>query len=254
LSQPRVAPPALEIHSASTLEFKNATCFVLTGNFKAQPFDDLSDLPDLSCVCFSQFTLAESERVFEANTHIATHGGYGHLIASSPQHRPATLIIKQTVSRTLHMRHIFRVVPNTTQNAKYTLYKERWLDDAPLGTMCKRVKMTDVVTFDFKARAFPDTGRGDMLNIFKRVFENAATLTFKIVALPRVLECLEAHQHRVKPEIHGAHVEGSHFRFERRSGQHALLNRHGGYAPCGDVHHAIGPLLDGLQDRFKCLG
>ena len=75
------------------------------------------------------------------------------------------------------------------------------------------------------------------------------SLFSRCLQLPVVLEFLEAVEHAEERKIHRAHVERGDFRLVDRGGTHALVDRHGRRAAGGEVDHAVGALLDDLQER-----
>ena len=105
------------------------------------------------------------------------------------------------------------------------------------------------------ARLFADMA--NRLDVREGVLEHALARILEIRLLPVVLElALVARDHRVKAEVHRAHVERGDFRRKGSGGLDALFHGHGRRAARGDVHHDAGTLLDHLQEwreRFRSL-
>ena len=116
------------------------------------------------------------------------------------------------------------------------------------------VEMGGVVALELEARPRAAKGAQHEFDVLIGIAEHEIARVLERLLLPVVLESLEAVKHREQPEIHRAHVERRHFRPERLSRLHALLDRHEGRATSGQIHHRLGRLLDARQKARESLG
>src|SRR4029079_6511514 len=106
---------------------------------------------------------------------------------------------------------------DAAENAEYRLDEERRLDDAAVGEVAQRVEMADIVALDLEAGAIVGAGGEDVLDVGEGVLEHASARALLIRPLPVMFELpLEARDHRIEPEIHGAHVERGDLGLEGR--------------------------------------
>ena len=138
---------------------------------------------------------------------------------------------------------------NAAEKAEHRLHEDRRLDQAAVEEMPQRVKMADVIAFDLEAGVVLGAGGENELDVGERVLEEALAGPFEIRFFPVVFElAFEAGDHRIKPEVHRAHIERGNFRLEGSCGLDALFHRHGRRAAGGEVDHHIRALLDYLEN------
>ena len=149
------------------------------------------------------------------------------------------------------MHHVLGVRADAAANAENRLDKQRRLDQATIEEVRGGVEMPDVVTLDFEPGVVVAARLQDMGDVFERILENALIGPGEIGFFPIVFPLLDARNHFVQTEVHGAHVERSHFRLELQRWLQAVLDGHSWRAASGDVDDHIGCRLDPRQEPHE---
>src|SRR5207244_427965 len=84
----------------------------------------------------------------------------------------------------------------------------------------------------------------DEFDILEGVAENAVAAAFEVGAFPVVLEFLETIEHRIKTEVHRAHVKARDFRVKRAGRAGTFRHRHRRRAAARQIDDDVRGLLD----------
>src|SRR6476620_4661143 len=259
--QPQTSPQAAKWskrHLVAALERQDLTRFIGRRYFKPEALENLADLGHLLGVGFSQFPRADPERILHADPYIATDGGRDrcdtHLILAGAEYRPMIVVAEKAIGRALHNHDIFRMRSDAAQNSEHRLNEQRRFHQAAVEKMAQRVQMPNVIALDLEPGAVSGAGGQNVLDVREGVLEHAAARPLEIRFLPVVFElALEPGDHRVKAEIHRAHVERGNLGLESRSRADALFRGHRRRPTGRDVYHDTRALLDYLEERRKRL-
>src|SRR3954470_8777011 len=100
--------------------------------------------------------------------------------------------------------------------------------------MRESVEMAYIVALDLKPGAVLGARGEDVLDIREGVAEYPVFRSIQIRVFPLVLELLEAIEHWIEPEIHGAHVQRGDLWLEMGRRADSLLHQHSGRAASGN--------------------
>src|SRR5450432_2302082 len=92
------------------------------------------------------------------------------------------------------------------------------------------IEVRGVIALEFKTRACVGEQSKDKFDILERIAEDEIARIFERLALPIMLEILEAAEHREQAKIHRTHIERGDFRLELLRRLHALPDGHEGRA------------------------
>ena len=112
------------------------------------------------------------------------------------------------------VHHVVGMRADAAENAEHRLHEQRRLHEPAIEEMREIVKVPGVVALELETRAVVRTGFEDEFNVLEGVAEDAVPAAFEVRLLPVVLEVLEPVEHRIKTEVHRAHVEAGDFRLE----------------------------------------
>ena len=167
---------ASEVDVVPALEIQDFARFIGRRDFQTQAFDQGTRAFDLIGIGFGQLARAVPQRVFQPHAHIAAHcqrlRRYRHLVAAGAQHRPDVVIAEQAVGGALHVRHVFRVRANATEQTKHRLDQEGRLDQPALDEVGGSIEMANVIALNFKAGAVVGTAFQNVGDVFEGVSEN----------------------------------------------------------------------------------
>ncbi len=155
------------------------------------------------------------------------------------------IIAEQLVGDATHVQQVFRIRSDTAKNAEDGLHKKRRFRQTSIDEMCQGIQVTDVVAFVFKtgATSFAQPFQ-DYFDIRECVPKDSIARATKIIGLPVVLPIAEFIQRRIQPEVHGPHVQGTHFRLQCQRAGDSFLDRHRGRAAGCDIDHGIASVPD----------
>jgi hypothetical protein len=117
--------------------------------------------------------------------------------------------------------------------------------------------VADVVALELEAGVRSRHSGQDVLDVLEGVLEHEVPAVLEMLALPVVLELLEAVQHRKEAEIHRAHVEGGDLGLELAAGRTRSSMVMPGAAAGGEVDHGRSRCLigeEGLEGLGRLVG
>src|SRR5579863_202632 len=218
--------------------------FVGCGYFKRKFFQNAAYFSYLVGVTCRLDAWAEVEIVLQSYADIrsqdSSHGQQRHLVTSCTQYRKMIVISsKQPVCRGSHDENIFRVWTKPAEDSENSLDKDRGLDDLAIEEVSKVVKMTDVITFEFKTSAcFPEIAK-NVFNIREGIPEHEVFHTFNLLLLPLITPIRNALGDGVNRKVHRSQTQRAHFRLDQQRICESLLDGHLRTAASGDVDDGV---------------
>ena len=180
-------------------------------------------------------------------------GGDNHLVASAAEHRPLVLIAEQPVCRAPHVQHVLGMGSDAAADTKHGLDEQGRLHQSAIEEVRRRVKMTDVVALDFKARVVVAARLQDVGDVLEGVLEDAVIRTGEVRLFPIVFPVRDTRDHFVQAEVHRTHVQRGHFRFQLQCRLQPVLDGHRRRAAGGEVDHHIRGGFDLRQELHEHL-